>query len=52
MDVVVSAQQTTVRSHEESRKAVATEGDSVDGVFTSADPTLQSGVTLCGVITQ
>jgi hypothetical protein len=53
MDVVVSAQQTAERSHKESRRAVATEGDTVDGVFASADPTLQSGgVTLCGVITQ
>ena len=41
-----------VKSHGGSRKAVTIKGDSVAGVFTSSDPTLQPRVTLHGVITQ
>jgi hypothetical protein len=43
---------TVVRSHGGSREAVTINGDSGDGVFKSADPTLQPRVTLHGVITQ
>jgi len=43
---------TRVTPHGGSREAVAIKGDSMDGVFTSADPTLQPRVTLHGVITQ